>query len=64
MKAENIQPIISSTLKEIIRQIDKAILLGAPLPRNSSLLTKMASKLNDSFASKHHGVNFIEPSNF
>ena len=37
---------------EIIKQIDKAILLGAPLVNASNLMTEMASRLNDFVASK------------
>lgn len=51
--SENVQSKIITNLKEIIKQVDKGILLGAPLPRNLSLLTKMASKLNEYFASMH-----------
>jgi hypothetical protein len=32
--------------KEIIQQIDKGILLGAPLPKNINLLPEIASNLN------------------
>ena len=33
-------------LEEIICQIDKGLLLGAPLPQNSTVLTKIASQVN------------------
>ncbi|KAK2580279.1 hypothetical protein KPH14_012526 [Odynerus spinipes] len=37
-------------LQQIIQQIDKGILLGAPLPSEPSLLTSIASKINDHYS--------------
>ncbi|XP_043485810.1 lysine-specific demethylase 8 [Polistes fuscatus] len=37
-------------LQEIIQQIDKGILLGAPLPNEPSLLTSIASKINNYYS--------------
>lgn len=41
-------------LQEIIQQIDKGILLGAPLPSKPSLLTSIATKINYYYSSKCH----------
>ena len=43
---------ILDSFKQMIQQIDKGILLGAPLPHHPSLLTEVASNLNQHFSSK------------
>ncbi|XP_043684601.1 lysine-specific demethylase 8 [Vespula pensylvanica] len=44
-------------LQEIIQQIDKGILLGAPLPNKPSLLTSIASKINNHYTKFVRSLN-------
>lgn len=43
----------ASLFKNTVQQIDKGILLGAPLPNMPRLLPTIASKLNNDCAGKH-----------
>ncbi|XP_011704830.1 PREDICTED: lysine-specific demethylase 8 [Wasmannia auropunctata] len=46
-----------TVLKNIINQIDRGILLGAPLPSMPNLLTNVATKLNNCCAEKSDAIN-------
>lgn len=49
---ESEQRKILEKFKEIFQQIDKGLLLGAPLPSSPKLLTEIASSLNSNYAGK------------
>lgn len=46
-------------LREIVSEIDKGILMGAPLPSVPNLLTAIASKLNNYWAGKKYSITHI-----